>query len=782
MRYLMTLLFAFSANAGIDFTKDIRPIFEKNCYKCHGEKKQKGGVALHEKHLAFQEADGGEAVIIPHDMESILLEVIQEEDEDFRMPPKKALDKNEISLLKQWIKEGAVWPSTGKAEEEKVHWAYIKPESKSLPKVKDKEWAQNFIDYFVIQKIEEEGLKPEARASAETLIRRLSFDLTGLPPSLDLLDKYSSNLKQENYEQLVDELLAQTAFGENWARHWLDLARYADSNGYQRDGFQTLWPYRDWVIKAFNQDMPYDQFTVEQLAGDLLPEPSQSQRVATGFNRCNTLNLEAGTDVEEDRVKQVMERVNTMGTVWLGSSVSCAQCHNHKYDPFTIKQYYQFYAFFNNTPIEGEKSNAKSASLKYSGNGLMIALEGVNPKIHKQSQVLVKKLEKDYLTELQSLAQGKKKLNLKTARQIHQKKFKANDKINKIWADLAKNKKSLAKHKPIITEVMKEMDQPRETRILRKGNFLDPDKRVEMEVPNFLNSMPADAPKNRLGLAYWLISKDNPLTARAAVNRFWREFMGTGIYESLEDIGKQGEVPLNPDLLDALAVDFMENDWSMKKLMKNIVMSATYQQQSTCSDEKRGEDPFNRLYARGPSFRLNAEAIRDNALKLSGALSAKMFGPTARPYQPDNIWRVAGDVDNNYRQSKGEDTYRRGLYTVWRRSSHYPSFANFDAPNRSACTVKRSRSNTPMQALTLMNDPVYVDLAQKLGKRIILLGTNDQERVTQAFRLCTSRQASKEEQQIMLEILDQEKSDVGYDKWFTLASVLLNLHETINRD
>ncbi|MDD7986475.1 PSD1 and planctomycete cytochrome C domain-containing protein [Lentisphaera marina] len=781
MRSLAMLLVTLSTYGAVDFEKDIKPIFEKNCYKCHGEKKQKAGVALYKKYLAFQEADAGEPVIIPHNMESILLEVIEEEDEDFRMPPKKALAHAEIELIKKWIKEGAVWPSDEKAPPEKLHWAYIKPEKKPLPKVSDKAWTKNFIDYHVMNKLEAEGLKPEERASSETLIRRLSFDLTGLPPSLALLDKYSKNLNDQNYEKLVDELLSQKTFGENWARHWLDLARYADSNGYQRDGFQTLWPYRDWVIKAFNEDKTYDQFTIEQLAGDLLENPSQDQLIATGFNRCNTLNLEAGTDIEEDRVKQVTERVNTMGTVWLGSSVSCAQCHNHKYDPFTIKEYYQFYSFFNNTPIEAEEVDEKSSTLRYAGNGLMLDVEGVDPNFYESSKLELNKLEKNYQGKLKELQNSKKNIKINEARKIHQKSFKKNVVLNNLWKQIEEHRKIVAKHTPVYVEVMKEMDTARNTRILRRGNFLDPDQQVKSAVPKFLNPMPAGAPENRLGLAQWLTTKDNPLTARVAVNRFWREFMGTGIYESLEDIGQQGEMPTNHNLLDALALDFMENNWSMKKLMKRIVMSSTYQQSSVVSDEKRAKDPFNRLYARGASCRLTAEAIRDNALAISLKLSPKMYGPTVRPVQPDNIWRVTGGVDNTYRTSKGEDMYRRGLYTIWRRSAHYPSFANFDAPNRSACTVKRSRSNTPMQALTLMNDPVYVDIAQHFAKRIQLLAKSDKERIQKAFRLCTSRHASDEEQEIMLDILNNGESS-QYDKWFTLATTLLNLHETISRD
>ena len=780
MRYLSTLILALSSYGAVDFEKDIKPIFEKNCYKCHGEKKQKAGVALHKKYLAFQEADAGESVIIPHNMESILLEVIEEEDEDFRMPPKKALSHKEIALIKTWVKEGAVWPSDEKAPEDEIHWAYIKPVKKSLPKIANKTWPHNFIDYHVMNNLETNGLEPEQRAAPETLIRRLSFDLTGLPPSLELLDKYSKNLDSKNYEKLVDELLAQTTFGENWARHWLDLARYADSDGYQRDGFQILWPYRDWVIKAFNDDKTYDQFTIEQLAGDLLEKPSDEQLIATGFNRCNTLNLEAGTDIEEDRVKQVTERVNTMGTVWLGSSVSCAQCHNHKYDPFTIKEYYQFYSFFNNTVIEAEKVDKKSSSLRYAGNGLMLDIEGVDPKLYENSKVELNKLEKNYLDRIKDL-QKNKKLNISQARKEHKKSFKEDAILNKTWTEIEGLRKVVAANSPIYTEVMKEMDAPRMTRILRRGNFLDPDQKVESAVPKFLNPLPDGAPNNRLGLAQWLMAKDNPLTARVAVNRFWREFMGTGIYESLEDIGKQGESPTNLDLLDALALEFMDKNWSMKALMKTIVMSATYQQSSLVAVEKRSKDPFNRLYARGPSFRLTAEAIRDNALAISSMMSPKMYGPTVRPYQPDNIWRVTGQVDNKYRVSKGEDAYRRGLYTIWRRSAHYPSFANFDAPNRSACTVKRSRSNTPMQALTLMNDPVYVDIAQHFAKRINTLGESDIEKVQKAFRLCTSRDASDEEQEIMLDILKNNENS-KYDKWFTLATTLLNLHETISRD
>ena len=785
MRFLLSFMLLASIAAGeVDFETEIQPIFENKCYKCHSDKKQKGGLALHKKHLAFKETDSGEVVIKAGDESSLLLELIEEEDEDLRMPPfpKDALEASEIAKLKQWIKEGANWP--GEAEQEALHWAYVKPKKTKAPLVKNKAWPSSFIDHYVLARLEKQGLKPQDQALPETLIRRLCLDLTGLPPDLELVDRFNADPSDRNYEKIVDELLASSSYGEHWARHWLDLARYADSDGYQRDGFRTVWPYRDWVIKAFNLDKPFDEFTVEQLAGDLIPNHTEDQLIATGFNRCSPLNLEAGSDVEEDRVKQVVERVNTMGTIWLGSSLSCSQCHNHKYDPFTAKQYYQFYAYFNNTPREGEMKKGSSRSLFYTGPNYQLTLPGQDESLAKKSQKILETQSKIYTNLIKKLSTAEKNQNLAKSRKIHLKKFAKNPELNQLWQEIQTAQIMVRQHSPIKTQVMKEMASPRQTHVLRRGNFLDPDQKVEMAVPDFLHSMPSEAPKNRLGLAQWLVSKENPLMARATVNRFWREFFGNGLYESLEDIGKQGEAPTHPQLLDALAMEFMEKDWSIKHLFKSIVLSSTYRQSSVCSDDKRIMDPFNRLLSRGPSFRLNAEAIRDNALKISGLLSDKMYGPAVHPPQPENIWRVAGNVDNKYRTSKAADKYRRGLYTIWRRSAHYPSFANFDAPNRSACTVKRSRSNTPLQALTLMNDPVYVEMAQAFGKKIKACANTDEQRVIQAFRLSTARYPNQQELKTLLNIVnfEQQQNEQVFDPWFTLASVLLNLHETVSKD
>jgi len=600
--------------------------------------------------------------------------------------------------------------------------------------VKNRSWPRNEIDYFVLARLESAGLAPSPPAEKDRLLRRAYLDLIGLPPSPAEIDAYLADPAPVRYERMVDRLLASPFYGEHWARHWLDLARYADSNGFQRDGFRELWAYRDWVIRAFNDDMPFDQFTIEQLAGDLLPNATPAQKIATGFNRCPTVNVEAGTDQEENRVNQVLDRVNTTATVWLGSTIQCAQCHDHKYDPISQKEYYQLFAFFNNTEIETQFRSAKATA----------AIDFVSPSMDVAPPADFEQQRRRLAEQIIGL-----KNQLGAAQNGNQKK--------KIQQRLNRAKSALEKLEHPQTLIMRELPAPRDTAVLVRGSFLHPGEPVEPATPAFLHAV-ATQPSNRLTFARWLVDRSNPLVARVTVNRWWAEFFGHGLVSTPEDFGVQGAAPSHPQLLDLLAVRFMNKGWSMKTIHKSIVMSATYRQSSRLTSELLRIDPGNQLYARGPRFRMDAEMIRDNALAASGLLSLKQGGPPVRPYQPPDVWRVAGLVDNTYQVSEGEDRYRRGIYTVWRRSAPYPSFVAFDAPDRSACTVKRSRSNTPLQALALLNDPVYVEAAQQLARRVLaerpLAGVDD--RIEHLFRVCLTRGPQPSEVKVLHEALVRE--------------------------
>lgn len=777
--------------ADIDFSKDIKPILEKHCIKCHGEEKDKGGLALHTKFHAFKEADSGEVVIIAgKPEESLIYKKITETDEDDIMPPKGAMEKDKIALIKQWIKEGAVWPDDG--HKEVINWSLLPIKKAPLPEVKDTAWPANEIDLFTLAKMEQHNFTPAEVTDPNTLLRRVYLDLTGQLPDLKTLEAFSKDPSYSNYEKIVDKLLASESYGEHWAIHWLDLARYADSDGYQRDSFRQVWMFRDWVIKAINSDKPFDEFTIEQLAGDLLKDPTEDQLIATGFNRGTTVNMEAGTDVEHDRIKQVMERVDVMGTVWLGSSLSCSQCHNHKYDPFSMKDYYSFMAYFNNTKIETKMGNkGKGRTISYIGPNLkMFKSEGDENKL-ALAQKTLNSIEQKYIAAVTGLEskdnppkKKAKKMNMQQCKSVHKKKYKDNKELNDMMDDWNKTRESVQKFAPVQSRVMEEMAEKRETRIFLRGEHTNPGKVVTASVPDFLHALPENAPDNRLGLAQWLVSKENPLMPRAVVNRWWSEFFGNGIAATLEDLGKQGEAPTHPQLLDWLAKDFTEH-WSRKAIHKKIVMSKTYRQSSVANPEQLKKDPGNHMYSYMKPLRLKAETVRDTILQISGLLSDKMYGPTVKPPQPAGVWRVIGQVDNTYKFSTGQDRYRKGLYTIWRRSAHYPAFANFDAPDRGACTVKRTRSNTPMQALTLLNDEAFLEAAQAFAKRIKNYSDakTDRQKLEYAFTLCTSRKPDSKELQILSDILSRERNDkkAQFDEWFTVATVLINMHETITR-
>ncbi|HEV3300188.1 MAG TPA: PSD1 and planctomycete cytochrome C domain-containing protein [Planctomycetaceae bacterium] len=630
----------------VDFNRDVRPILAKNCFACHGadEKHREGGLRLDVRENAVKPlADGKTAIVPGHADRSELVRRISAKEADERMPPadaNSALTSEQAHILSQWIAAGARYTR---------HWSFEKPIRPTLPRLTAiagrPEWPANPVDLFIAEKLRAARLAPSAPADPYVLIRRLSLDLRGLPPTPEEVDKFVRDADGAGYERLVDRMLADPAFGERWARPWLDLARYADSAGYASDPLRTIWLYRDWVIDAFNADMPFDQFTIEQLAGDLVPHPTQDQLIATAFNRNTMTNTEGGTDDEEFRVAAVKDRVDTTTDVWMGLTIGCAKCHSHKFDPITQAEYYQFFAIFNQTADNDQPDESPTLSFP--------SAEAARQREAIDAQIAVLK----------------KRLSSK--------------KDPKLAARIAK----LARSKPRdpSVPVMRELprDKRRQTHVMVKGNFLVPAESVASGVPAFFGSLPKDAPADRLAMARWLVNRDNPLTARVAVNRVWSQIFGQGIVETEEDFGTQGRPPSHPELLDYLAIDYEERGWDTKALIRLLVTSATYRQSSRETPEAVQDDPANRLYGRAPRFRLEAEMVRDQALALSGLLSQKMKGPSVFPPQPDGLWRAAfNGSDRTWLTSTGAEAHRRGLYTFWRRTIPYPSMTTFDAPSR----------------------------------------------------------------------------------------------------
>lgn len=721
--------------ATVDFARDVYPLLQRTCLECHGAERQRGKLRLDERAGAIKGGSSGNTIVPGKSDESELYRrIILPKGHEGLMPARgEPLSRAQTDLIRDWINQGAKWPDNLQVAR---HWAYVKPTRPGVPAVEYAAWPRNTMDLFVLARLEKERLAPSPEASPEQLLRRVYLDLIGLPPTPEDVETFlrvRDTRPQAAYEEVVERLLASPAYGERWARPWLDLARYADSHGFQRDDLRDLWPYRDWVVRALNADVPFDQFTIDQIAGDLLPDPTLDQLIATGFHRCVTTNVEAGSDQEEVRVNQVFDRVNTTATVWLGATLECAQCHDHKYDPFTQKEYYRLFAFFNNTQQETAFVNPKAmASLKFTGP--YMPLPGGVPE----------------------------------------------------WKPANPKAKEPKKPQPPQTLVMKELPQPRDTAVFRRGVFLDRGEPVRAGVPATLHPLADDA-GNRLALARWLVSPDNPVAARVTVNRWWAEFFGRGLVATPEDFGVKGEPPTHPELLDWLAVEFMERDWSMKHIHRLIVTSATYRQSSRVTPELLARDDQNKLLARGPRFRLDAERIRDNALAAAGLLSLKQGGPPVRPYQPPGLWenKVGGDRVT-YETSPGADAYRRGLYVVWKRGSPYPSFVNFDATARTACVVQRSRSNTPLQALTLLNDPVYVEAAQALARRVVAErpAANVEERIEHAFCLCLARRPKPSETAVLKRLFEQQRKRHAADEhaaWYAVAAALLNLDEMITK-
>jgi hypothetical protein len=731
--------------APVNFARDIRPVLAKNCFPCHGpdQAQRKAGLRLDQRDAAIAKRKRGRFAVVPgKPEESELIRRIATTDDDEVMPPRKSggtsLTPAQVAILKRWVAQGAAYQE---------HWAFVKPRRPGLPGVKDASWPRQGLDHFVLVGLEKEALHPALAADRFTLLRRVSLDLRGLPPAPAEIDAFARDTAPDAYERAVDRMLADPAYGERWARVWLDLARYADSAGYGSDPLRTIWRYRDWVIDAFNRDLPYDQFTIEQIAGDLLPNPTADQRMATAFHRNTMTNTEGGTDREEFRVAAVKDRVDTTFQVWMGLTMGCAKCHDHKFDPISQLDYYRFYAFFNQSadadrPDESPVMDAGTPEEREKAKAIDARLAALRRKLAAPERIAVRSVR---FTPIP---------------------IEALDVLGEIG--VVKKTRPDIPTLPVMEELPPE--KLRTTHLMIKGNFLSSGEKVGPAVPARFPPLPEGAPVNRLGVAKWLVSAVNPLTARVAVNRLWAQLFGTGLVETEEDFGTQGELPSNPELLDWLATEYVRVGWSTKALLREIVTSATYRQSSRVTPELLEKDPKNRLLSRGPRFRLEAEVVRDQALALSGLLSRKTHGPSVFPPQPPGLWQAAFNGQRTWATSTGEDRYRRGLYTFWRRTIPYPSMATFDAPSRELCTVRRIRTNTPLQAFVTMNDPVYVEAAQALARRVFREGgKSNEERAQFALRLCLCRPATAAEVAQAEDLFNAEHAHYRNDAGAALA-------------
>jgi hypothetical protein len=974
--------------APVRYNRDIRPVLSENCFACHGPDKgnRKAGLRLDVREEAIKPAESGETALVPGTPEkSALIARIESRDNDELMPPPKAhktVTQEQRALLRQWITEGAPY---------EAHWSFIPPSVKEIPAITHGQWPRQMLDYFILRQLESAGLAPSPEANKETLIRRVTLDLTGLPPTPADVEAFLADTTPDAYEKVADRLLASPHFGERMAIEWLDAARYADSNGYQVDRDRELWPWRNWVIQAFNANKPFDQFTIEQLAGDLLPESTLEQKIATGFHRNHMLNEEGGVIGEEFLAEYTADRVETTAAVWLGQTFNCARCHDHKYDPFTQRDFYSLKAFFHNVPEKGvglysnpvrtnappfvklpapeveARLNALNARVKTANEQLvalaakanggveewaarvastnapwavvkLVASSGgdqppaldaaanavvVGPQETRQNNIkITANLPKGRLTGLRfecsttapaasfqwsELTAGSLKLRATTAghslASTESEKVLDKDRRTKTvlsvspgkpveavfevdpveiegevvlvlgvenaggptrWAvsatsadkellvpanvveaaTVAANKRSVAQQK-LLTEtllakseehralkeqlvdlnkqiaaaegeiptslVLEEMKEPRPTHILMRGAYDKPGEKVAAATPSILTPLGKGMPANRLGLAKWLVDPQNPLTARVTVNRLWQQFFGSGLVKTSEDFGAQGALPSHPELLDWLALEFIRSGWDQKQFIKSLVTSATYRQRGTLTAENLAKDPENRLLSRGPRHRLLAELIRDQALAASGLLVSKIGGPSVKPYHPPGLYeQVVAQRDNpkaTYTQGSGEDLHRRSLYTYWKRSVPHPAMLLFDAPFRETCTLRRSRSNTPLQALNLLNDPTYVEAARFLGQRMLKEGGNTAEsRLTHGFRLLLARgpkpaelatlraaldrsnvafRANPEAAAQLLKVgevkTDAELNPIELAAFATVAGTLLNLDETVTK-
>jgi hypothetical protein len=841
----------------IDYNTEVKPILNKNCLGCHGGVKKAGDVSFLFEHEMLEPAKSGKAPVVRGDAHaSEMIRRILTKDEDEKMPKNgNPLSEEDIDILTKWIDQGASW---------ETHWSYKRIEKPEVPQLRTfsnlfglldsevRNWPKNEIDQFTLQKMREKGLSPSPEADKATLLRRVSLDLTGLPPTEKYVTDFVADNSPDAFEKVVDRLLKSSSFGERWASMWLDLARYADSKGYEKDSGRRIWRYRDYVVRSFNADKPFDVFTIEQLAGDLLPQkngmPSDENLIATGFHRNTMNNDEGGTSDEEFRVAAQIDRVNTTWEVWQGTTFACIQCHSHPYDPISHDEYYKYMAYFNNTRDEDVPNDSPTLRFYKGDDSAKVQrlidwvakrdpkqtdsftqfLRVMEPKINSHDFQIIggaTLLDGKYLGlkhktagrlpaanltgkthMVVSLGSNFDKSILTIKKDTNSSEVIArvnlpntmgrdtvmiipithiggkqdlfftldnpkapNDWLRVKWLSFQNEipGKSEPEYPAIVTEYSRLLtkgtedipiiwegkgDFSRKTHVFVRGNWMVKGAEVKPDVPKLLYAMPKEYSRDRLGLAKWIVDRENALTGRVIVNRFWEQIFGRGIVETVEDFGSQGSEPTHRELLDWLAVEFMETDhWSVKKLLKRIVMSATYQQSSKTNKDKLEKDPYNVWISRGPRVRLSAEQVRDQALASSGLLSRKMYGPGVMPPQPDKIWQSPYSGEK-WVLSEGEDRYRRGVYTYWKRTSPYPSMVTFDAPSREFCQSRRILTNTPLQALVTLNDPVYLEAAEQLATNMLKRGKNPQQQLAEGYRMLTYKQIEQKNLNVLLKV------------------------------
>jgi mono/diheme cytochrome c family protein len=875
--------------AAIEFGRQIRPIFADNCFACHGpdESNREGGLRLDQREGAFAEADSGSRPIVPGDVEaSEIYARLITQDSDLRMPPvdsNKSLRPDQIELVRQWIEQGAPWQE---------HWSFALPRQDAIPNVQDKTWPKTPVDSFVLSRLEPAGLSPSPPADRRILLRRVTLDLTGLPPTIEEMNDFLADDAPEAMERVVDRLLQSERYGEHMARFWLDAVRYGDTHGLHLDNYREMWPYRDWVVRAFNTNMPFNQFVIKQLAGDLLPEATTEDLIATGFNRCHVTTNEGGSINEEVYVRNVVDRVTTTGTVFLGLTLECTRCHDHKYDPLTMRDFYAMFAFFNSLdgnamdgnaarhePIVklptaeqeqrmrelseqisdvksqitsavaamrqdpslvggvGQDADRHGADAEAGGSGALGG-QAAEPPAGKRGgpsdgagglfETLAAWIEAQHGEDPRGLpdpiwraikagATGRTEDQLDQLRDYFVEHACTSTRAT--FEPLHERLASLQKERDEIdsqvasTLVFKELMEPRPSFVLHRGEYDQRRDEVARATPAVLPPMSVDAPRNRLGLAHWLVDGQHPLTARVTVNRLWQQVFGTGLVKTSEDFGSQGEAPSHPALLDWLAVQFVEDGWDVKAMMKRLVLSATYQQSSKVTPESAERDPANRLLSRGPRFRLDAEMLRDQALAVSGLLVNQLGGPSVKPPQPDGLWHAVGYSGSNTVRFKADEgnakIHRRTLYTFIKRTAPPPQMSTLDAPSRELCTVRRERTNTPLQALLLMNDPQYVEAARALARRVMAETSSCQDRIDLMFQRCAARHPTPREATELREVVgdlweqyregttaanlladaDQGDHDAGGESsaselaaWTVVANLMLNLDEVITKN
>ena len=735
-----------AADDQLDYSRDIRPILSDACFRCHGpdDAKREAGLRLDTFDGAAAETSGGHGVV-PGDADSSeIIDRILSDDPDLKMPPPetgKTVTAEQVELLKRWIRQGAKYSQ---------HWSFRPVVRPAVPN-NHSSWGQNPIDQFIWKRMTARSLNPSPEAQRHTLIRRVYLDATGLPPTVEEVDQFLADASVDAYAQMVDRALSSPHYGERWGRHWLDQARYADTHGYTVDGERSIWPFRDWVIRALNDDMPFDQFTSEQLAGDLLPSPAQSQLVATGFHRNTLVSQEGGSDAEQFRNEAVVDRVNTTGAVWLGLTVGCAQCHTHKYDPITHHEYYQLFDFFN----QNRDVNSVSPTLR-------LATAEQDQQLRQLDLALA-----DIKKQLASL--DKTVADQASTDEFRQTAEKEKSAVTERQKSLESDRKKLLAAIPE-TMVMADVNQPRVTHVHLRGDFLRHGDAVMADTPAFLPGMSTSgARRNRLDLAMWLVDRSNPLTARVTLNRIWARYFGQGLVETENDFGFQGTPPTHPELLDWLAAEFMDQGWSIKHMHRLILNSATYRQSSATRQDIQSIDPLNKLLARQVRQRVDAEIVRDIGLAVSGLLNPTIGGKSVYPPQPDGVYAFT-QRNAGWPTSKGPDRYRRGMYTFFMRSAPYPMLTTFDTPRFDTTCTTRVRSNTPLQSLTMANDQAMLEIATALGQRIQRHSDVDADRLQFAFRLCFARDPLAQERQRLLDYIQQQRMMASRQTDTTAAS------------